>query len=491
MRTWGDLRIDWDPETPVEQRYSLVVIVSDVSRGRMLRLPWDFEQLLGVDPDRMPVADAVRASASIPFFFRPWRLPVDPRLAGGRQELVITDGGMLSSYPIGLFDDDPVRPTIGVKLSARLGPAHAPWRTRRPDLHGARPRGHDDQRPRPDLRRPAVGGLAHDLRRHPRGPLDRLRIDADTKARLFDNGLRAAANFLVDWDYDEWRREYAGALGSLWLDPLVVEDCAGMVSKPPVHIWLVRAERQRAFLEPAMVPRLRVGEAGRLWQHGAGGAQRGLRVARSHGALGSHGFGPRSRVLPRHAVVVRLWRPYAEALAAEFTVHLWDMPGYGQSSKDPDHRVSLDVQGELFADLLEHWDLSSPHVVAHDYGGAVSLRAHLLHGRPYASLALVDVVALAPWGSDYFRLVARPRRGVRGAAAAIHEGVAPGLRRRRQPPEPTAAEPDAAGRAVARRRRAGRVLPADRAGGRALHRRARAAVPATSTCRCSSCWGDR
>ncbi len=38
-------------------------------------------------------------------------------------------------------------------------------------------------------------------------------IDRDTKARLFDNGLRAAANFLVDWDYDEWRREYAGALG--------------------------------------------------------------------------------------------------------------------------------------------------------------------------------------------------------------------------------------------------------------------------------------
>ncbi len=50
---------------------------------------------------------------------------MDPRLADGRKELVITDGGMLSNYPIDLFDDDPVRPTIGVKLSARLGPAHA------------------------------------------------------------------------------------------------------------------------------------------------------------------------------------------------------------------------------------------------------------------------------------------------------------------------------------------------------------------------------
>ena len=44
-------------------------------------------------------------------------------------------------------------------------------------------------------------------------------------------------------------------------------------------------------------------------------------------------------------------------------------------------------------------------MVAHDYGGAVALRAHLLHGARLASLALVDVVALAPWGSDFFRLV--------------------------------------------------------------------------------------
>ncbi|MFD9893003.1 alpha/beta fold hydrolase [Amycolatopsis sp. NPDC059027] len=119
----------------------------------------------------------------------------------------------------------------------------------------------------------------------------------------------------------------------------------------------------------------------------------------------------------------QLWRPYAEALAEEFTVHLWDMPGYGSSSKDAEHRVSLDVQSELFADLLAHWDLRSPHVVAHDYGGAASLRTHLLHGRAYASLALVDVVALAPWGSEFFRLV-RENAGVFAAVPeAMHEGM--------------------------------------------------------------------
>jgi pimeloyl-ACP methyl ester carboxylesterase len=118
-----------------------------------------------------------------------------------------------------------------------------------------------------------------------------------------------------------------------------------------------------------------------------------------------------------------LWRPFAEALAPYFTVYLWDMPGYGESSRDPEHRVSLDLPGELFADLVAHWDVRSPRVIAHDYGGAVALRAHLLHKTSFASLALVDVVALAPWGSDFFRLV-REHADVFGALpASIHEGA--------------------------------------------------------------------
>lgn len=100
-----------------------------------------------------------------------------------------------------------------------------------------------------------------------------------------------------------------------------------------------------------------------------------------------------------------LWAPYAAAFARDFTVYLWDMPGYGQSSMHADHPVHLGVQGEAFAALLRHWDLPRPRVVAHDYGGAVSLRAHLLHDVAYRSLALVDVVALRPWGSSFFRLV--------------------------------------------------------------------------------------
>jgi pimeloyl-ACP methyl ester carboxylesterase len=118
-----------------------------------------------------------------------------------------------------------------------------------------------------------------------------------------------------------------------------------------------------------------------------------------------------------------LWRPYAEALAEHYRVYLWDMPGYGQSSKRAEHPVSLDVQGELLADLLAHWGVHSPHVVAHDLGGAVALRAYLLHRAVFASLALVDVVALAPWGSDFFRLAGEHADVFSALPPSIHDGL--------------------------------------------------------------------
>jgi pimeloyl-ACP methyl ester carboxylesterase len=118
-----------------------------------------------------------------------------------------------------------------------------------------------------------------------------------------------------------------------------------------------------------------------------------------------------------------LWHPFADALSSGFRVHLWDMPGYGQSSMKAEHRVSLDVQGELLSDLIGHWGLDRPHLIAHDYGGAVALRAHLLHGALYSSLALVDVVALAPWGSEFLRLVRDNADVFAALPAAVHEGV--------------------------------------------------------------------
>lgn len=118
-----------------------------------------------------------------------------------------------------------------------------------------------------------------------------------------------------------------------------------------------------------------------------------------------------------------LWGPIGDALAGRFSVYLWDMPGYGASSKEPDHAVDLGVQGELFAHLLAEWGLQRPHVIAHDFGGAVSLRARLLHDVRYASLCLVDVVALRPWGSPFFTLVRQNAEAFAQLPSAVHRGA--------------------------------------------------------------------
>jgi pimeloyl-ACP methyl ester carboxylesterase len=117
------------------------------------------------------------------------------------------------------------------------------------------------------------------------------------------------------------------------------------------------------------------------------------------------------------------WRRVARDLAERFTVHVFDMLGFGASDKRPGQDVSLAAHGRRLAALLELWALERPAVIAHDIGGAAILRAHLLHDRPVAALALVDVVALAPWGSPFYRLVGEHGKVFEQLPAEIHEGL--------------------------------------------------------------------
>jgi pimeloyl-ACP methyl ester carboxylesterase len=119
----------------------------------------------------------------------------------------------------------------------------------------------------------------------------------------------------------------------------------------------------------------------------------------------------------------RVWSQYADALSTDFTVHLWDMPGYGESSKHPDHAVGFGAQARAFAALLEQWQLDRPHVVAHDFGGAVSLRATLAENAKYESLMLVDVVAIPPSGSPFFQFVKRHPTTLDELPPYIHEAI--------------------------------------------------------------------
>jgi NTE family protein len=119
VRTFADLRREDDGDDPAlttpDHRYKLVVMATDVTHGRLLRLPWDY-QLFGLDPDDQLVADAVRMSLSIPFYFEPCTLTA----RGTGEETTIVDGGVLSNFSIEIFDrtdgQQPRWPTFGVRL---------------------------------------------------------------------------------------------------------------------------------------------------------------------------------------------------------------------------------------------------------------------------------------------------------------------------------------------------------------------------------------
>ena len=117
------------------------------------------------------------------------------------------------------------------------------------------------------------------------------------------------------------------------------------------------------------------------------------------------------------------WHRVIPQLSQTYSVHWYDMPGYGQSEKLADQRTSLDVQGEVFAEMLTHWSVSRPTVIAHDFGGATTLRAHLLHGCDFERYVLMNVVAMRPWGSEFFDHVGKHVEAFQGLPPHIHKAI--------------------------------------------------------------------
>lgn len=117
------------------------------------------------------------------------------------------------------------------------------------------------------------------------------------------------------------------------------------------------------------------------------------------------------------------WHRVIPELAKTHRVHWYDMPGYGRSDKRAEQRTSLDVQGEVFSEMLGHWGLTRPMVVAHDFGGAATLRAHLLHGCDFERYVLMNVVAMRPWGSAFFDHVGKHVAAFQGLPPHIHRAI--------------------------------------------------------------------
>ena len=214
VRTFGDLAID-APNLPPEQRYRLVVTASDVTTGQLVRLPWDYRRLYGLDPDEQQVADAVRASMSIPFFFRAAKLTSASGLTS-----TLVDGGMLSNFPIDSFDrrdgKPPRWPTFGVTLLPNLPqgndkviPALAPvnWLFGGPPLIEALITTMIVGRDQAYLNQPWVDSRAIRVDSSKVGFLD-FNIGTKQMQELYQSGYDAAEAFLNTWNWNEYLERF-------------------------------------------------------------------------------------------------------------------------------------------------------------------------------------------------------------------------------------------------------------------------------------------
>jgi len=108
----GNLHTFADVKQIVKDR-ELKVVISNLSRGEMLVIPDDlrrqesadsdalYQQLRLANPEDFSVAEAVRLSMSIPLFFEPGKLGDD----------LIVDGGILSNFPLWIYDKQSVGST--------------------------------------------------------------------------------------------------------------------------------------------------------------------------------------------------------------------------------------------------------------------------------------------------------------------------------------------------------------------------------------------
>lgn len=199
IHTFKDLRTD---ETDPKYKWKLKVIAADISDGRMLTLPDDIV-FYDMEPDDLEVAFAVRMSMSLPYYFTPIKL----------QDNYIVDGGLLSNFPIWIFDSsgEPIHPTFGIildednsnekfKIDGIVTYVAAMIKTmlRVNDRKFIKP---DDYKERTIL--------------VPSGNIGTAQFDLGVKEKdwLYHSGLKASLEFFVSWtfeDYVAWANKIRG-----------------------------------------------------------------------------------------------------------------------------------------------------------------------------------------------------------------------------------------------------------------------------------------
>jgi len=171
----------------------LKIIVTDITRNKMCILPDDLPSY-GVNPALFPLAKAVRMSCSVPFIFRPTKL----------NGSIMMDGGVLSNYPIWIFDskERPRWPTFGFRLSGIKaiaqpkkikGPIRLSAAIIRTMLESQDNFSIDEHS---TARTITIKGIPFSS--------TQFTISAEEKEKLIQLGRDSALNFLIHWNFEQY-----------------------------------------------------------------------------------------------------------------------------------------------------------------------------------------------------------------------------------------------------------------------------------------------
>jgi NTE family protein len=204
VETFNDLTLE-EYKDDEQHHFKLRVIASDISQGRMLVLPQDIADF-GIRPEDLNVAAAIRMSISIPFFYEPVKL----KNMKTNEISYIVDGGLLSNFPVWLFDRDgsiPEWPTFGFKLVEPEEEHEVPHQVQGPislfaALFSTMMEAHDaryikDEQfvrtiPIPTL---GIGTTEFDISR-------------ERSEALYQSGRQAAERFFTTWNFADYTDKY-------------------------------------------------------------------------------------------------------------------------------------------------------------------------------------------------------------------------------------------------------------------------------------------
>ncbi|WP_248925285.1 patatin-like phospholipase family protein [Paenibacillus hamazuiensis] len=204
IRTFGDLK-------PGQLR----IIASDISQGKLLVLPDDIDQY-GIDPQKLLISKAIRMSTSIPYFFDPVivRKPVTIRKKGDlfkNQFIYIVDGGLLSNFPLWLFDKQyetnmsKMIPTVGFQLVGKQ--AAVPHEIYGPvtmlrALVATMLEAHDERYIEEHNRFRTIKIPAVGVR------VTQFEITPEASGKLYESGYNAASAFFSRWKASEYENQF-------------------------------------------------------------------------------------------------------------------------------------------------------------------------------------------------------------------------------------------------------------------------------------------